>query len=84
MNLDLYLDPVRIWTIGWGHAIFIGTKPLRGREDRNMARSLYPRGLTEGECEMLLRADLHDACRDVGQLAAALAPSAVWQLAAVA
>ena len=69
MNLDPYLDPVGIWTIGWGHAIFIGTKPLRGRENRSMARSLYPRGLTKGECEMLLRADLHDACRDAGQLA---------------
>ena len=36
------------------------------------------------ERAILSLADLHDACRDVGQLAAALAPSAVWQLAAVA
>ena len=42
-----------------------GQPAPEGPENRAVASSLYPRGLTEGECEMLLRADLHDACRDV-------------------
>jgi lysozyme len=69
VNLDAYLDPVGIGTIGWGHAIFIGNQPLRDRETRGVAKSLSPRGLSEDECEMLLRADPHGACREVVQLA---------------
>jgi lysozyme len=68
VNLDAYLDPIGIWTIGWGHAIFVGNQPLRGAENRRTARALYPNGLTLQECEMLLRSDLHDTCRDVEQM----------------
>lgn len=68
VNLDPYIDPVGIWTIGWGHAIFIGNAALRGKENRARAQALYPNGLTKAECEMLLRSDLHDVCRDVSAL----------------
>lgn len=67
VNLDPYLDPVGIWTIGWGHAIRDPRTGhyLRGRENRTRARALYPDGLTVPQAEALLRADLLDAARDV-------------------
>ena len=71
VNLDAYLDPVGIWTIGWGHAIFVGSDFLRGKENRARARALYPGGLTKQQAEDLLKADLMDTCRDVQELVTA-------------
>lgn len=69
VNLDPYLDPVGIWTIGWGHAIVdVKGKFLRGWPARELARSLYPGGITLAQAETLLRADLLDASRDVSIL----------------
>ena len=67
-NLDPYLDPVGIWTIGWGHAIVVGKDFLRGKENKAKAFALYPGGLTIAEAETLLRADVMDKCRDVDSL----------------
>ena len=67
-NLDPYLDPVGIWTIGWGHAIVVGKDFLRGKQNRAKAFALYPCGLTIPEAETLLRADVMDKCRDVDSL----------------
>src|SRR3954465_13623009 len=68
VNLDPYLDPVGIWTIGWGHAIVVGGQFLRGAGNRARARALYPGGITIPQAETLLRADLMDSCRDVESL----------------
>lgn len=69
VNLDPYLDPVGIWTIGWGHAIRDAAgKFLRGPAARVKASALYPGGITVWQAEDLLRADLLDAARDVGSL----------------
>lgn len=68
VNLDPYLDPVGIWTIGWGHAIVVDTAFLRGRENRARARALYPGGITVAQAEDLLRADVLDTARDVESL----------------
>lgn len=68
VNIDPYLDPVGIWTIGWGHAIAVGGSYLRGRENRKAARDLYPGGITLGQAERLLRGDVLDTCRDVESL----------------
>jgi len=67
VNLDPYLDPVGIWTIGWGHALRdpLTGRYLRGRASEARARALYPVGLTMEQAEILLRADLIDAARDV-------------------
>ena len=67
-NLDPYLDPIGIWTIGWGHAIVVGKDFLRGKENKAKAFALYPGGLTMAEAETLLRADVMDKCRDVDSL----------------
>lgn len=66
VNLDPYLDPVGIWTIGWGHAIRdVGGSLLRGPSKAARARELYPGGLTLDQANDLLVADLLDAARDV-------------------
>ena len=63
VNLDPYVDPVGIYTIGWGHAIKWGNNFLRTATPnaRRIARQLYPNGLTMQEAEALLRNDLHAA-----------------------
>jgi len=68
VNIDPYLDPIGIWTIGWGHAIRVGNDYLRGRENRKAAMDLYPGGITLAQAEQLLRGDLMDSCRDVESL----------------
>ena len=65
VNLDPYLDPIGIWTIGWGHAISNGAVFLRGPANRALAKSLYPGGLTTDQAEALLRSDLMDTGKDV-------------------
>lgn len=58
VNFDPYMDPSKIWTIGWGHAIWYRGRVLTGEVDRALARSMYPRGLTLAECVALLDADM--------------------------
>ena len=68
VNIDPYLDPVQIWTIGWGHAIRQNGRFLRGPADRAAAFALYPGGITRAQAESLLAADLMDVGRDVQPL----------------
>ncbi len=70
VNLDPCLDPVNIWTIGWGHAIRYGGRFLKGEADRAQARVLYPQGITLEQAEVLLHADLIDTGRDVSTMLA--------------
>lgn len=65
VNIDPYLDPVNIWTIGWGHAIRYGGRFLKGEADRAQMHALYPDGITLDQAEALLHADLIDTGRDV-------------------
>jgi len=60
VNLDPYIDPVGIYTIGWGHAIrwnngFLTTQTPRHKQ---IAKCLYPKGLTLVEAEALLLSDI--------------------------
>lgn len=68
VNLDPYIDPVGIWTIGWGHAIRRNGEFLRGIAKRAQAFALYPGGITKQQAEDLLRGDVLDFCRDVEAL----------------
>lgn len=58
VNLDPYLDPVGIATIGWGHAITVDGYFLRGPSGLARARQLFPGGITMDQAEQLLHADL--------------------------
>ncbi len=68
VNIDAYLDPVGIWTIGWGHAIRHGSDFLRGAGAEAIARQLYPGGITRAQAETLLRGDLVDTAAAVARL----------------
>jgi lysozyme len=68
VNLDPYLDPIGIWTIGWGHAIRDGNGFLKGKANKARAFALYPGGITKPQAEALLKADVMDKCRDVQAL----------------
>jgi lysozyme len=68
VNLDPYLDPVGIWTIGWGHAIVHNGKFVRGKENKKLAFSLYENGITYQEAEDLLRKDVEKACASIERL----------------
>jgi lysozyme len=56
-----YLDPVGIWTIGWGHAIASGGHFLRGNAALTEVKALYPAGITVAQAETLLQSDLMQA-----------------------
>lgn len=60
VNLDPYVDPVGIYTIGWGHAIVWGNNFLRTSTPnaKAIAKQLYPNGLTMQQAEELLRNDI--------------------------
>lgn len=60
-NIDPYLDPVGIWTIGWGHAITYQGRFLKGAADKAQVQSLYPGGITLAQAEALLHTDLMNA-----------------------
>jgi lysozyme len=68
VNLDPYLDPVGIWTIGWGHVVCSNGVMLRGEAQRALACSVYPGGITGSQADTLLAADLLDAAADVQRL----------------
>jgi len=57
-NLDPYLDPLDIWTIGWGHAVTSNGAMVRGKGNRALAFSMFPGGITVAQAEALLRGDL--------------------------
>jgi lysozyme len=53
-----YLDPIQIWTIGWGHAITSEGRFLRGTADQPKVKALYPDGITLEQAGTLLDGDL--------------------------
>ncbi len=57
-SLDPYLCPAGYWTIGWGHVVTFNGKMLRGAENKTLAYSQYPKGITLQEAEALLQTDL--------------------------
>ena len=58
VNIDAYLCPAGIWTIGWGHAIVDNGAQLKGPANKARARALYPGGITRAQAEALLAGDL--------------------------
>ena len=68
VNIDAYLCPAGIWTIGWGHAIVDGGTQLKGPANKARARTLYPGGITRQQAEDLLRGDLVPRAASVASL----------------
>lgn len=67
-NMHPYLDPVQVWTIGWGHAISFQGRHLVGATQSVIAASLYPNGLSPDDADATLRADLATATAAVQRL----------------
>ncbi len=65
VNIDAYLCPAGVWTIGWGHAIVDGGVQLKGPQNKARARVLYPGGITREQAQTLLNADLLPRCAQV-------------------
>jgi lysozyme len=53
------MDPVGIWTVGYGHALFNEAKNdwYRGEKDRAIVNKMYP-GMSEASATLLLKIDL--------------------------
>ncbi len=68
VNIDAYLCPAGVWTIGWGHALVDGGAQLKGVANKARARALYPGGITREQAEALLRGDLIPRAASVSSL----------------
>jgi lysozyme len=69
VNLDPYLCPADVWTIGWGHALVDARGHLlTGESNRELAKSMYPNGITRKEAEDMLRIDLPPRARALDAL----------------
>lgn len=61
VRLDPYMDPVGIWTIGYGEALLDeGGGFLRGVKQKPLAMAKYPNGMSLEEAEGLMRKRLND------------------------
>ncbi|MBN3753690.1 lysozyme [Paraburkholderia sp. Tr-20389] len=60
-DIHPYMDPVGIWTIGWGHAISVDGQFLRGSTNLNRVKALYPDGISLNQADALLATDLMQA-----------------------
>lgn len=69
VNIDAYICPAGVWTIGWGHAIVDGGAQLKGPTNKARARALYPGGITREQAEALLHGDLIPRAASVSSLA---------------
>lgn len=65
VKLDPYLDPIQIWTIGWGHAITMDNRFLKGPADKPRVKAMFKDGITIEEATLLLKSDLLKTCRGV-------------------
>jgi GH24 family phage-related lysozyme (muramidase) len=68
VNIDAYICPAGVWTIGWGHAIVDGGAQLKGPANKARARALYPGGITRAQAEALLHGDLIPRAASVSSL----------------
>lgn len=69
VNLDPYLCPAGVWTIGWGHTVrdSIG-RQVKGAENKKKAHSIYQNGIAMEEAERLLAEDVLDFALAIDEL----------------
>lgn len=61
--LEPQADPVGIYTVGWGHALFVGGRPVRDREAAyRLWRARWPGGMVRADAEALLKTDAQAVC----------------------
>lgn len=58
-HYDAYLDPVDIWTIGYGHVVRgKNGQSIKGKQNKSLASAVYPKGIDDAGVERLLKQDL--------------------------
>lgn len=74
VNFDPYLDPVSIWTIGYGRALRdpISGRFLKGNKDRAQAFGQFPGGITRARAVAMLAEDL---AKEEGPVSALVKPN---------
>lgn len=70
LRLQPYQCSSGVHTIGFGHAILSNGRMLRGTKDAQIARDLFPHGITPDIADEMLAADLATAERAVADLVA--------------
>lgn len=64
--LEPQADPVGLYTVGWGHALFAAGKPVRDREAAyRLWRARWPAGMVRADADALLKADAQAVCDKV-------------------
>jgi len=64
--LEPQADPVGIYTVGWGHALFVGGKPVKDRETAyRLWRARWPTGMVRADADALLKVDAQSVCDKV-------------------
>lgn len=59
-------DPVGIYTVGWGHALFVGGRPVKDRETAyRLWRARWPAGMIRADADALLKGDAQGVCDKV-------------------
>lgn len=57
--LEPILCPAGVWTVGWGHALFIGGRHVRDEElAYSIWRQRWPRGMTRQDADELAESDI--------------------------
>ena len=67
--LEPQADPIGVYTVGWGHALFVGGKPVRDRETAyRLWRARWPAGMVRADADALLKIDAQAVCDKVAAL----------------
>ncbi|NQE62976.1 lysozyme [Caulobacter sp. RHG1] len=74
--LEPEADPIGIWTVGWGYALFENGKPVTNREQAyRIWRKRWPGGLTRLEADLLLTQVAQEVTDKVVRLLAGRTPT---------
>lgn len=74
--LEPQADPIGIYTVGWGYALFVDGKPVKDRETAyRLWRKRWPGGLTRVEADQLLAQVAQEVCDKIMRLLPGRAPT---------
>lgn len=67
--LEPQADPIGIYTVGWGYALFLNGKPVKDKATAlKMWRARWPAGMTRADADELLRQVAQEVCDKVMRL----------------
>lgn len=74
--LEPQADPIGIYTVGWGLALFVNGKPVKDRETAyRIWRARWPGGLTRVEADGLLKTVAQEVCDKIVRLLPGRSPT---------